>query len=122
MSNVKKQLVNKVNQLRESEILAQGFLDHLTNSEKMHLLNEIIEILQGELKSAHSQIKVHSAVRLSEKEKEMVCENFLGEVRQSGDIKFEVDPKLLGGIKIFQGDNVIDLSAQGKLETLVSKI
>jgi len=113
---------SKSEKYRESEILAQGFLDHLTNTEKIHLLGEIVEILQKEVRATHAQIKVVSAVELSEKEKEAVANLFEGEIHQSGDIKFEVDPKIIGGLKIFQGDSVIDLSTIGKLDILSSQI
>lgn len=113
---------NKLNQLRESEILAQGFLDHLTNSEKLHLLEEIVQFLQNELKSTRSLVRVVSAIPLTEKEKEVVADSFSGQIKHPGDIRFDVDSKILGGIKVFYGDNVIDLSTKGKLESIASQI
>ena len=69
-----------------------------------------------------STISVYSAILLDEEEKNKISQAAGKLFGKTVPLEYHLDPKLLGGIKIVCGDNVVDLSLAEKLNTLVKEI
>lgn len=107
---------------KEAEIIALGILQHLKKEDKVHLLREILSYLEKEVDNLGKVVTVFSAVRLSEIEKQEVIKSLESFVGKTGDLHFEIDKSLIGGLKVMVGDTVIDLSTSGKLETIAKNL
>lgn len=101
--------------------IVEGFWQYLKKRKELSLLPEIL----GELNRRQNQIGttaiVFSSEVLPKKDEEKITKiidnNFGINV-----IQFEVDPSLIGGIKVKIGDTILDLSVQNKLDSLVESI
>jgi len=62
--------------------------------------------------------EVTSALPLSKEEQNAVRNNVLDKMGEKTNIKFHVDPQILGGLVIRVGDKVLDGSVSGQLEGL----
>jgi len=71
-----------------------------------------------ERESTSLAVKVSSAVPLTKEEQEALREKLQTRFGQDLSFRFEVEPSILGGVLLRVGDDVIDGSVQGKLETL----
>mgnify|MGYP001411184379 CR=1 FL=1 len=66
--------------------------------------------------------KVRSAVALTTEEQAALRQKLEGRFKEPVDLTFEVEPMLLGGVALRVGDQVIDGSVKGKLETLAQSL
>src|SRR5262245_43431690 len=98
----------------ESAEIAAGFLRYLDTNNKRSLLREVLAILQREVEPQLPEIVVESAVELSAADKQALLASLSGKPH-SGEIKFVVNPELIGGLRITHGDKVLDASIQSKL-------
>lgn len=101
----------------ESAEIAAGFLRYLDNSNKRHLLREVLAVLHQEVEPQLPEIVVESAVELSAADKQALLSTLSGKPH-SGEIQFKVNPELIGGLKITHGDQVMDTSIQSKLKKI----
>ena len=62
--------------------------------------------------------EVTSALPLNEEEQASVRKSVLSKMGASTNVKFRVDPQILGGLVVRVGDKVIDGSVSGQLETM----
>jgi len=67
-------------------------------------------------------VRVGSAVLLTEEEQSALRQNLEARFNQGLDLRFGVEPSLLGGIVIRAGDQVIDGSVKGKLDALAQTL
>jgi len=67
-------------------------------------------------------VRVSSAVLLTEEEQSALRQNLEARFNQGLDLRFGVEPSLLGGIVIRAGDQVIDGSVKGKLDALAQTL
>ena len=74
--------------------------------------------MSNEQQSTALAVRVSSAVPLRKKEEEALREKLEARFGQDLSLRFEVEPTLLGGVVLRAGDDVIDGSVKGKLETL----
>jgi F0F1-type ATP synthase delta subunit len=101
----------------ESAEIAAGFLRYLDNNNKRPLLREVLAILHREVEPQLPEIVVESAVELSAAERQALLDSLSGKPH-SGEIKFVVNPELIGGLRITHGDKVLDTSIQSKLKRI----
>jgi F0F1-type ATP synthase delta subunit len=101
----------------ESAALAAGFLQYLQNAGKRGLLPDILAILQKEVEPQLPEIVVESPVALSDADRQSVIQS-LSAKPHSGEIKFTINPELIGGLRITHGDKVLDMSIQSKLRKI----
>jgi F-type H+-transporting ATPase subunit delta len=98
----------------------RNFANVLVDNRRMDVLPEI-SALFAELKNAHEGTRkavVSSAFPLSEAQLAALVADL--ERRFGGKVKatVEVDPALIGGVRIALGDQVIDASVRGKLNAM----
>lgn len=67
-------------------------------------------------------VRVSSAVLLTEVEERALRENLEARFNEGLDLRFGVEPSLLGGIVVHAGDQVIDGSVKGKLDALAQTL
>ena len=67
-------------------------------------------------------VRVSSAVLLTEVEERALRENLEARFSPGLDLRFAVEPSLLGGIVVRAGDQVIDGSVKGKLDALAQTL
>lgn len=78
--------------------------------------------MSEELTSSDLTVKVSSAVPLTEQEQSALRQNLEARFNQGLDLRFGVEPSLLGGIVVHAGDQVIDGSVKGKLDALAQTL
>ena len=66
--------------------------------------------------------KARSAVPLSVDEQAALREKLETRFKQALELRFEVDPSLLGGVVVHVGDQIIDGSVKGKLDALTQTL
>jgi F-type H+-transporting ATPase subunit delta len=101
----------------ESTTIAAGFLKYLDSIGKRSSLREIIGILQRELEPQLPELVVESASALSDADRAEIIKTLADKPRK-GEVQFKVNPELIGGMKVFHGDRVLDMSIQGKLKKI----
>jgi ATP synthase F1 delta subunit len=68
--------------------------------------------------SSNLTARVSSAVPLTKEEQAALREKLEARFSQDLNLRFEVEPSLLGGVVVRVGDKVMDGSVKGKLEAL----
>lgn len=76
----------------------------------------------GELTASEVLAKVISAVPLTKDEQAALREKLQARFDQPLDLRFEVEPSLLGGVRVRVGDEVIDGSVRSKLDALAQSL
>ncbi len=66
--------------------------------------------------------KVTSAVPLTKDEQAALREKLQAHFHQPLDLRFEVEPSVLGGVRVRVGDEVIDGSVKSKLDALAQSL
>lgn len=101
----------------ESAAIAAGFLRYLDTNGKRELLPEVLAILQREVGPKLPELIVESAVALSDADKQEISQ-LLSNKPHSGEIQYQVNSALIGGLRITYGDSVLDTSVQSKLRKI----
>lgn len=116
ISNV---LVDICTALKTPRLLA-SFLHRLALSQRLELLNKIIEIFfhQVHTQKGEKEIDVYSARALTKDQTQQLHQMLTRAFQGKLTINFTLDPHLLGGILIRTGSKVIDAS----LETLLNRL
>jgi F-type H+-transporting ATPase subunit delta len=79
-------------------------------------------MVERESTSTNLVAKVSSAIVMTGDEQAALGEKLDARFGQPLELRFEVDPSLLGGVKVRVGDQVIDGSVKGKLEALTQTL
>jgi F-type H+-transporting ATPase subunit delta len=96
------------------------FLGFLLEKGDLPALDEIIASFEQIAERGAERVVAHvtSALALSENERTQVQESLRRRFGAGLDFEFEVDPSLLGGVRVRVGDTVIDSSVASRLESL----
>jgi F-type H+-transporting ATPase subunit delta len=80
--------------------------------------------MKGDAEVTASEVlaKVTSAVPLTKDEQAALREKLQTRFNQPLDLRFEVEPSLLGGVRVRVGDEVIDGSVKSKLDALAQSL
>lgn len=101
--------------------IASGVWEYLKKEKKTSLLPEIINELKNKSAVKSNGVIVETAKTIDSKEKKEITK-LIFEKWQEKKIEFKVNESLLGGMKITQGDRVLDLSVRAKLENIYEQI
>ena len=114
--------VSLTNEGSDSEYV--NFVRELADNERLVVLPQIRELFDA-LKSDEEGVKeavVYSAYPLDDAQ----VNNLMGQLETHFKTKLqprvEVEPELIGGIKVAVGDQVLDASVRGKLEAMASAL
>lgn len=97
--------------------------DSLDAQRQQALINDFFTkvpatLLAGTEVANEAGVSVTSALPLSADEQARVRSDLGKQVRQLGEVKFEVDPGILGGLVVRVGDKVVDDSVAGKMTAM----
>ena len=114
-SHLFKSLAGKAMEASEANLI-----DVLAKNERLALLPEIAELFEA-LKSAEEGIKeatIYSAFPLDDTQLENLVADMEARFNARLTAEVVVDQSLIGGVKIVVGDQVLDGSVSGKLESM----
>jgi F-type H+-transporting ATPase subunit delta len=103
---------------------AKNFVHILVDNERLPVLPEIYDLFVR-LKNAHEGVKqaqVTSAFPLDDAALEKLVAELEPRFKCKLEATVEVDPELIGGVRIAVGDEVIDASVRGKLATMATAL
>ncbi len=102
------------------EQLAKSLWFELQKQKKISRLEEMISLIREIRAKSNKEIIVliTSAHELTGSEKQILEEKLIKKLDSKILPRYEVDKKLLGGLKIKLGDGILDLSWRGKLEKI----
>ncbi len=103
---------------------AYNFVFELIEKEELEILSLVIERLKILVYKENGTIEaeVISATDLSNSVKNSILKKIEMKVQKKVKLNTEVDANLLGGIKVKIGDEMVDLSVRGKLDSLRQEI
>jgi F-type H+-transporting ATPase subunit delta len=110
------------NNTPDARQIAEGLINYLKEENLTRKLPEIISYLKSAGSQELTEAKVETAVELNANERETVKELLTKQIDWNGAVKFELNPEILGGMKITVGDKVLDLSVKGKLKDIYEQI
>lgn len=104
----------------QSKQLADVVIDFLTEKNKENILPEIVQELKEVSReiSADQEIRITTAIKLENNEKDKLQKFFDGIIEKKQPIKNIVDTGVLGGIRLEWGDWMIDMTLKSRLNQL----
>lgn len=98
--------------------IVEGFLKYLEKENCVNLLPEIVKLLTAQAKDgSDGVIRVVSAYELTTAKKNALS-NLLTKKYSLTNVEYEIDERVLGGLKIYAGDLLLDLTTKGKIQEL----
>lgn len=103
---------------------AQRFLLLLIENGRLELLPDILDLLPDmwNIERGISSFEISSVIPLSDSQKKVLADKLEKMEKRPVFIKYEIDPDLIGGVSIRQGNLVYDASIRGALAKLQEKI
>ena len=100
------------------------FLNQLLKNNRAVLLPEISQAFSdlADQQKGIQQIRVSSAKPIDASEKEQVKRELSTTLGRSVDVVFEVEPKLIAGLKIYIGSQVFDNTVLGRLTSMQDQL
>jgi F-type H+-transporting ATPase subunit delta len=92
------------------------WLSSFTLTERVKLLQSYRSFVENKIKEA--SVEVFSTVEIDKTEKTNLEKLLKGKFGQDKEVVFNIDPNLIGGVRIKQKDNLYDYSIMGKLEQI----
>ncbi|MCL2657894.1 MAG: F0F1 ATP synthase subunit delta [Betaproteobacteria bacterium] len=102
----------------------QNFVRVLAENERLTVLPEILELFSVQKNAAEGvlQAVVSSAFPIDAATLARLVADLETRFKAKVDATVEIDPELIGGVKIAVGDEVIDASVRGKLAAMASAL
>lgn len=101
-----------------------NFIQVLATNARLSVLPEIADFFE-DLKSAEEGIKdatVYSAFPVDDKQRGELLPTLEAHFKSKLSLEIQVDPELIGGIKVVVGDQMLDVSVRGKLEAMTTAL
>jgi F-type H+-transporting ATPase subunit delta len=105
----------------KTNAIIEGFWQYLKKKGKLNLLPEVLRGLSQKSDEMNGTAIVLSSSPLSKSQKDEVAKIIKSNFG-SPMVEFEVDPDLIGGLKVSIGSEVLDLSVQNKLDYLTKSL
>lgn len=102
----------------------RNFVQVLAHAGRLELLPQI-RALYEELRRAHEGVveaRIVSAMALDDAQAARLVRQLEAKYGRKVSAQIEVDPQLIGGVKIMVGDKVIDATVRGRLETMAAAL
>lgn len=115
----RKKLLDEILPANTTETI-RNFFYTLVKDGNMHLLDDIkSHLLALMTQAAHiRETIVTTAVALSDDEKQAFREKLMAKYGDNLDVRFKVDPKIIGGVIVQVGDKILDGSVAAKLNAV----
>ena len=98
----------------------RNFMLLLVESKRVEVLPEVSELFE-QLKTQHEGVleaKVASAFKMTDQQLKDLVVGLESKFKRKIEAKVNVNPELIGGVKVEIGDEVFDASVRGKLEAM----
>ena len=122
----RKEVVDILVKLFEETIseTSKKLLEILAENKRLNLLESIYNIYEGLLEKHKNQnsIEVFVAAEPSQEAKENIEQKLKATYGEDAKIYFSKDPRMMGGLSIKIGDEMLDLSIRGKVNKLVNQL
>ena len=122
----RQEVVNILVKLFEETIseTSKKLLEILAENKRLNLLESIYNIYEGLLEKHKNQnsIEVFVAAEPSQEAKENIEQKLKATYGEDAKIYFSKDPRMMGGLSIKIGDEMLDLSIRGKVNKLVNQL
>ena len=102
----------------------RNLLQVLIDNDRLTLLAEI-RALYDELRREHEGIleaKIVSALPLDEQQRAQLVSRLEAKHKRKVSAAVEIDPRLIGGVRIVIGDKVIDATVRGRLDAMAAAL
>lgn len=102
----------------------RNFVQVLVANDRLGLLPEIHALYDG-LRREHEGIleaKIISALPIDDSQLKTLVARLEGKYRRKVSAAVEIDPRLIGGVRIVIGDKVIDATVRGKLDAMAAAL
>jgi F-type H+-transporting ATPase subunit delta len=99
---------------------ARNLVIMLADNKRISVLPQISELFE-QLKAQHEGIleaKIVSAFAMESKQLKKLVDDLEQKFKRKIEAKVDVDPELIGGVKVEIGDEILDASIRGKLEAM----
>lgn len=119
----KKEVIDKIF-VDNIDPLMVNFLKVIVDKNRFSAINEITRTYKETLDKINnfSRVSVTSAVNLSEDVKDRLKHKLEEKLHKTVTLDWEIDSKIIAGLVIQMGDNVIDTSLKNKLDDLSKNI
>lgn len=108
----------------QASVEQANFVRVLVEAERAQVLSEISEVF-GQLRDAHQGVKdavVTSAFPLDDAALARLSADVEAHFKSKVRVTVQIDPDLIGGVRIAVGDEVIDASVRGKLAAMAAAL
>ncbi len=98
----------------------RNFLIMLAENDRVNVLSEISRLFE-QLKAHHEgmlEANIVSAFGMDDEQLNKLVADLERKFKRKIDAKVQVDPELIGGVKVEVGDEIFDASIRGKLEAM----
>lgn len=99
---------------------ARNLLMLLAENKRIQILPQISQLFE-QLKAQHEgmlEAKIVSAFTLEGKQLKKLIDDLEQKFKRKIEAQVSVDPELIGGVKVEIGDEILDASVRGRLETM----
>jgi len=99
---------------------ARNLVMLLTENKRVTVLSQISQLFE-QLKAQHEGVleaRIVSAFAMESKQLKKLIDDLEQKFKRKIEAQVSVDPELIGGIKVEIGDEILDASVRGKLETM----
>jgi len=104
--------------------LGRNFVQVLILNDRLDLLPQVRELYEN-LRREHEGIleaKITSALPVGDEQLNLLVAGLEERYQRKVKMRVEIDPKLIGGVKIAVGDKVIDGTVRGKLDAMAAAL
>lgn len=103
--------------------LTYQFILFLDQKRRLKLLRHVAHAFEGFFLEAHNivKVKITTGIGLTQQQREAVSKALRSKFNKVIDPQEEVDPAILGGMKIQKGDEIYDYSLRAQLETFKAR-
>ena len=101
-----------------------NFIQVLAGNDRLAVLPEITEFFER-LKSAEEGVKdavVYSAFPVDDQQKSELLPTLEAHFKSRLSLEIQVDPELIGGVKVVVGDQMLVVSMRGRLEAMATAL
>lgn len=104
--------------------LGRNFVQVLAHGRRLELLPQIRDLFE-ELRREHEGVleaRIVSALPISDQQTQQLVARLEAKYQRRISARIEIDPQLIGGIRIIVGDKVIDATVRGRLEAMAAAL
>lgn len=104
--------------------LGRNFVQVLAQSGRLDLLPQI-RALYEEFRHEHEGVleaRIISALPINDEQMKQLVARLETKYRRKVSVRVEVDPRLIGGVRIVVGDKVIDATVRGRLDAMAAAL